>query len=353
MPIPRQRLVLDNVIGVRQFERGLQLRVRALLRAAYKDVTDMLARDYPNLTKYQQQKARAFYSRMEAMLTDGYTHVDSEVEKQLAGLARVQGKQGEAFLRRMLTFAGTSLDVDVRTTELTREQLRAIVNYPVEGLVLGDWWKAQGAKAALDVQRNVQLGLLNGESIAEIVRNRLGIRASVMEDRGAFQVARRGAEMIVRTATTSVQAQAHLEVFSAQPKELTDQYEYHATLDDRTTIICASLDGSVWEYDDPKAPKPPQHLNCRSTILPVINWERMGVTPPEKIVGATRSTMDGPVKNQTYEQWLRKQPVSVQNEVLGASRARLFRDGEVTLKQLLDSDGTVLTLDQLERKLGL
>lgn len=352
--IPHQRLVLDNVLSVRQFETGLRNQTRSLIRAAYQEVADLLRTKFADLTKFQQARLRAFLSRMEAMLTENYSHIDAHVAEQLRGLAKIQGRQGEAYLRHVLSFADAELKAEVNTTALTKEQLQSIVNYPIQGLKLGEWWKAQGQNAALAIKREVQMGLLRGEGIDDIVRNRLGVRKTAYaNDVGAFRAARTSASMLVRTAVTSVQAQAHKAVFDEQPNAVTDQYEYHATLDSRTTIICASLDGSIWDNDDPKAPRPPQHFNCRSTILPVINWKGLGVKPPEQIVKAKRASMDGPVRNQTFEQWLKRQDLATQTDILGATRARLFRDGEVTLKDLVDRDGTTLTLSQLARKLGL
>jgi SPP1 gp7 family putative phage head morphogenesis protein len=45
------------------------------------------------------------------------------------------------------------------------------------------------------------------------------------------------------------------------------KYRYVATLDSRTSSICAALDGREFEYG--KGPMPPQHFNCRSTTVPI------------------------------------------------------------------------------------
>jgi hypothetical protein len=55
-------------------------------------------------------------------------------------------------------------------------------------------------------------------------------------------------------------------------------------------------------------------------------------------------------KDVTYQDWLRKQSVSFQDEVLGPTRAQLFRDGGMTLDRFVDNSGHEYTLDQLRQR---
>ena len=63
---------------------------------------------------------------------------------------------------------------------------------------------------------------------------------------------------------------ASKQVYKAN-EDVTEKYRYVATLDSRTSALCASLDGQEFEYD--KGPEPPQHFNCRSTTVAVIDWD--------------------------------------------------------------------------------
>jgi hypothetical protein len=51
----------------------------------------------------------------------------------------------------------------------------------------------------------------------------------------------------------------------------------------------------------------------------------------------------------TYPDWLRKQPVKFQNEVLGPGRAKLWRQGKVSAGDFVDRSGKVLTIEQLRK----
>ena len=76
-------------------------------------------------------------------------------------------------------------------------------------------------------------------------------------------------QTIVRTSVNQVQNQASQAVYAANSK-VAPKYEYVATLDSRTSPICKRLDGRKFEYN--KGPTPPQHFNCRSTTVPVVDY---------------------------------------------------------------------------------
>src|SRR6185295_12763214 len=72
--------------------------------------------------------------------------------------------------------------------------------------------------------------------------------------------------------------------------------EYSAILDDRTTDICESLNGSVYSADSDEWNniRPPNHFNCRSVLVPITavdGWDgRESPKPtvqPQKGFGAT------------------------------------------------------------------
>lgn len=59
-----------------------------------------------------------------------------------------------------------------------------------------------------------------------------------------------------------------------------------------------------------------------------------------------------PIEAPSYSDWLKRQPEAVQNDILGATKAQLFRDGKLTLDRFVDSKGRVLTLEELKRRDG-
>jgi hypothetical protein len=54
------------------------------------------------------------------------------------------------------------------------------------------------------------------------------------------------------------------------------------------------------------------------------------------------------VAQESFATWLRRRGETLQDEVLGPVRARLFREGKLTLTELLDAaSGRALTLEEL------
>jgi hypothetical protein len=79
-------------------------------------------------------------------------------------------------------------------------------------------------------------------------------------------------------------------------------------------------------------------------------FKELGIDLPEP-ARTTRASADGQVSDGTsFEQWLSKRTPAQQDEQLGKGRAQLWRDGTITLQQLLDLRGNPLSLAGLEAK---
>jgi hypothetical protein len=90
--------------------------------------------------------------------------------------------------------------------------------------------------------------------------------------------------------------------------------------------------------------------NCRSVTIPVLkSFAEMGIDLPE-LSPSTRASMDGQVAaGFTFEEFLEKKGKAFQDRQLGPGRAQLWREGKITLTQLLDQRGNALTLAELQR----
>lgn len=93
------------------------------------------------------------------------------------------------------------------------------------------------------------------------------------------------------------------------------------------------------------------HMNDRCTSAPVLaTFKELGVDLPE-IQMPGRRTKGGIVPTATtYADWIKRQPVAVQNEILGSKRAAAMRSGRVQWDDLFDDKGRWLTLDDLKIK---
>lgn len=221
------------------------------------------------------------------------------------------------------------------------EVLRAVVNArPMNGRLLKDWYRDLTRASQLRVSDVVSRGMVRGQSIQGISRSM----------RQALNITTRQATVIVRTAVTHVSAHAREETYKDN-SEMVKKVQYVATLDDRTSDICISLDGRIFNINEGE--RPPMHHQCRSTTVPITkSAEELGITGlPE----AQRRSMNGKVPAKTtYKEWIKKQPAAVQNKALGKGRAELLRAGKLDPARLVDPKTLKsLTLKQLQQKEGL
>jgi SPP1 gp7 family putative phage head morphogenesis protein len=209
----------------------------------------------------------------------------------------------------------------------------------------------------------VRQGLLTGEPTPAIAKRLIGnlefgeeaktVKQLVAAGGQATAVADNQIVSLVRTSINQVANAASQQVYEAN-QDITKKYRYVATLDTRTSSICRALDGREFEYG--KGPTPPQHFNCRSTTVPVIDYDELGFTPPPP---AKRASSGGQVPaDQTYGQWLAKQDLETKAKALGANKVPYFnrladKYGPTdAIAKLVRDDGSELTLDQLRARYG-
>jgi SPP1 gp7 family putative phage head morphogenesis protein len=213
----------------------------------------------------------------------------------------------------------------------------------------------------------VRQGLLTGETTPSIVKRLIGSlqfsQEPTMVSKTLAKIIAAGGQStsvtdsqvvaLIRTSINQVANAASQQVYEGN-QDITKKYRYIATLDTRTSAICRALDGKEFEYG--KGPMPPQHFNCRSTTVPVIDYKALDIPPPPE---GKRASMDGPVPgNETYGQWLAKQPRATQADALGPGKVAYFnrlakKYGPTdAMAKLVRDDGSELTLAQLRSRYG-
>lgn len=212
---------------------------------------------------------------------------------------------------------------------------RTVIDRPYLGGQVQEWFDSfvGGDNGAVDnIRYAVQTGIQRGWSTDETVRALRGTKAGQFADGLLTREQPAQLSALVRTAATHASTAAREASFEQLG---VDQYRFIATLDSRTSIQCAANDGKIFEMG--KGPLPPLHPNCRSTIVPYIG-EPIG----------NRASVDGPVPAETnFRGWLEGQPVSVQNEVLGPTRAAAWRAGDLSFEDMVGRDLTPLSVQRL------
>lgn len=264
-----------------------------------------------------------------------------------------------------------------------KKKLNLIVSvYQFQGRTLNEWLQNAESEDFRKISATMQAGIVAGESVAEIVKRVVGTKALDGKD-GIVQGSRNGIDSIIKTAVQHITSNARAEVLNENDKLILAE-QYVAVLDNRTTPLCRSLSNKIFAIGE--GPMPPLHFYCRSMRVPfftkenLINQElktstnenlvkeyaereNLGyITKREDLPHGSKTKFDkflsqrvlellgGAPSAASYSDWLKRQSVSFQNDTLGIIKAKLFREGGLTLDKFVMANGTELTLKQLAKK---
>jgi len=325
-------------------------------------------------------KGRAWQRDFEKVLTTirapAWDTISDEISEQLKELAVTEAAVGATIIE-----SATPVVLGMGLPPASK--LVAIVNsQPFEGRTLKGWMERT---AQADVQRMLsytKAGIVQGMTPTQVARGIIGTKAARYTD-GEARKAFRDVESVILTLTNGVQNEAKQALYEANA-DIIKRELYVATLDVRTTITCAGFDGRTFPRGE--GPIPPLHFRCRSLRVPYLNPENLRnrgfdsrtekellgeyadkndlpkTTNRDSLPRGHKGKFDkyaqkrgremvGQVPAQTtYNKWLKTQTPEFQNQVLGTTRAEMFRKGDITLDKFVARDGDVLTLDQLKRK---
>jgi SPP1 gp7 family putative phage head morphogenesis protein len=335
---------IKHAIGLQRYTSGELQRMMALLNRVDADIAAIMQKYDPTdvAPRYAEQRLEKMLVAIRELNAEVY---DAFV-KALSGDMRDLAAYEAAFQAKLIEQA---IPVEFDVVKPPPAQVRAAaLARPFQGRLLKEWGKDLEASAFAKVRDSIRIGFVEGETIDQLVRRIRGTRKENYKD-GILEINRRNAEAVVRTAVAHTAQSARDDVFAANA-DIVKGWKFTATLDARTSAVCRGLDGKV--FDLGKGPKPPRHFNCRSVSTPVLkSWREMGIdieeTPNPKNI---RASLNGQVPaSETYDSWLRKQPIEFQNEVLGVKKARLFRAG-LTLDKFVSRNGSELSLEELARK---
>lgn len=317
------------------------------LRSAFDEIAAEIARrDLPNLSGLVRKR------ETDALMKDVGSTVRAsikEVRKLLRErLAAVGASQAQDTLEVLRGATSGGSGFRILTTGLGVNTMKVMLDTdPFQGEVLAGWADSVGEATVARVRRAINSGLVQNETIDQIVRRVRGRRVAGGSGYagGVWSSTTRDAEAVVRTAVNFIGNRSTLEAMKANADILTG-FRFVATLDSRTSEICMAHDGREWKIDADDVAVPPLHFNCRSVLVPVIDWKGVGLPDPPE---GDRASMFGPVPSEwTYEDWLGRQGSELQDDILGPRRAKLFRDGKISLRDLIRKDRTVVPVKELE-----
>jgi hypothetical protein len=203
------------------------------------------------------------------------------------------------------------------------------------------------------VEYTIRDGISQGLTNQQIIQKIKGKKSLDYKD-GILASSRTSIERQVRTARSHVANVAYDKTFDALG------FNYRrvvATLDGRTCMDCASLDGNIYHKDDPRRPIFPRHRNSRTINIgcdkdgniagqrPFVMDERKVKDIPKEERKHLIGQLDA---NTSFKDFFNKADDFFQEEWLGSSRYKLYKDGNYSIDKFVDPLGRQYTLKELK-----
>jgi len=290
-------------------------------------------------------------------------------------------------------------------TAVSEAAIAKAVNTPMvlAGVVsqVGTWREyiagATNSTQARIIDNTIRAGYESGATVQEMTKRLVGTKANGYLDGLITNTGAREAESLVRTGANHYANKAR-DVAAQANADLIQGRIFLATFDNRTTLTCRHFGQlqKIYALDDPATPIPPLHFNCRSvlTLVP-IGFDPFAGTKasvggqdgqaaedaftkksdrldtrrdkaaeqraqgqdakevPSKVTYSGRKDSAifkaGQIDAKTsMDKWMRSQPDWFIESSLGKTRAKLFKEGGLSIDKFTDMNGRPLTLKEMK-----
>ncbi len=305
-----------------------------------------------NAMSYREKRAIALIESVKDITATAYRDFSKQTERELLAIANVTSGS-------YISIVNSAVQAELLTKTLDSEQLRYLVkNSVIDGATSKEWWAKQAKDTQFKFNNAIQDGIIKGEPIDIITRNIRGTKALNYND-GFMNTAYRNARSLTQTSVANVANAARIETIQAND-DVVDGIQWVATLDGRTTQICRSLDGKVWDlnYNPIKHsqlwPGTTAHWNERSTQIGYIKAFDKLPAAKRKALEGTRASIDGQIaESVNYNDWLRtknKTNPAFVKETLGSGKYKIWLEKDLTMTDMVSQSNNPLTVAQLKAK---
>lgn len=182
------------------------------------------------------------------------------------------------------------IEAEIPFTVLSPKFVESVVNTKFKGELFSDRIWANKKLLVNKLNRVIKNGIIQGASIPKMSK----------DIKDTFGVGAAQSKRLIRTETARVYSEASAKLNKDSP--VVKKVMYDATLDNKTSDICQSLDGNIFDADS-NYPRPPQHPNCRSAIIPIVN----GWKPTKKRENIGNKEI---IDYSSYENWSKSRGVT-------------------------------------------
>lgn len=337
-----------------QYEAESLQSILATYDAARAEILAGFEARYATMTDWRAARAEAVLGEVEAM-TAGLRQTLSD---QYGAMTVTAGTASAAEAVSALSLGGL---VSVNAVALSPQQFRQFfLDMPICGHKLTRWVDASfSATVQEQIRQALGVGVIRGE----------GTRALVKRLEDGLGMARNEATTLTRTFVAAANNAARDEVYK-QNADVVKGWRWHTAGDNHVCLLCLPLHGRKFKTGE--GPTMPRHPSCRCVRLPIsISWRELGIDIDEfeaeadKWIVRGKANKDGSITVKPVgvgganpilrisnhpdadSWWASLSAAEKKATQLGPGRAELLDAGKIKMKDLIDNDYKVRTLEQL------
>ena len=234
-----------------------------------KDLHDYM-KEYNKLLKTAPLDAQKLYLEIETLSAKSrMSHLDSLRTQINMELIKVSSDVESATKKTLTTiyrdtYTEVTKDLGINVI-VSPEKIKTVLDRPWSGANFSERLWTNTDKLAQTVKQEIVNGMIQGINLKTMTKR--------VSER--FETAKKNdVERLLRTEVNYTLNQATLDGYKEAGIE---KYEFSATLDSRTSQICSELHGEVFEIKKIAVGLnyPPMHPRCRSTTIPIIDYESL------------------------------------------------------------------------------
>lgn len=337
-----QDLAIRHGVSIEKLKSSEVKKLLDILAEADADALDKLERRLERLGPIELQRfgfGQATTERLVKVREAIEDIADRSYEIMYGNLASTMFDIAKAEVAFQAGAIAATLEVTTEWITPSNTLLKTLVRArPFAGKLLREYASEWSRGKKERVTAAIRTAIINGQTIREARKE----VAKILDNANTI-----GADRVARTAIAYISNASRQATYDANA-DVIKGVKWVATLDSRTCAECGSLDGKVFPVGSGR--RPPAHLSCRCTTTPVIKG-RAALIEAGLIKKSTRASADGQVPDDiTFADWLKKQTVGTQEDVLGKTAATVFRKGGLDLDGFVDKSGKPFTLDELRRR---
>ena len=234
-----------------------------------KDLHDYMA-EYNKLLKAAPLEAKKLYLEIETLAARSrMSHLDSlkaQIDMELIKVSDNVDGLAQNTLTSLYrdTYTEVAKDLGINVI-VSPEKIKTVLDRPWSGANFSERIWSNTDKLAQTVKQEIVNGMIQGINLQTMTKR--------VSER--FETAKKNdVERLLRTEVNYTLNQATLDGYKEAGIE---KYEFSATLDSRTSQICSELNGEIFEIKKIAVGLnyPPMHPRCRSTTIPIIDYESL------------------------------------------------------------------------------